>query len=114
MTNPRWKHRPPGSNWGDFGPDDQLGRLNLVTREKRLQGLAEARKGIAFCLSLPLDYPGGNALNPRRFPPRLRPTLRGGAAEFQLHAGGDGVDRRVQRWLGRRGGAIVILAEAIN
>jgi hypothetical protein len=26
--NPRWKHRPPNSNWGDFGPDDQLGTLN--------------------------------------------------------------------------------------
>ena len=32
--NPRWKHRPAGSTWGDFGPDDQLGRLNLVTPEK--------------------------------------------------------------------------------
>ena len=30
----RWKHRPEGSNWGDFGPDDQLGRLNLLTPEK--------------------------------------------------------------------------------
>src|SRR5437667_105111 len=30
---PRWKQRPPGSNWGEFGPDDQRGRMNLVTRE---------------------------------------------------------------------------------
>ena len=22
-ANPRWKQRPPGSNWGDFGPDDR-------------------------------------------------------------------------------------------
>ena len=66
MTNPRWKHRPPGSNWGDFGPDDQRGRLNLITPEKVRQGLAEAREGITFCLSLPLDYPGGNVMNPRR------------------------------------------------
>jgi hypothetical protein len=28
-------------------------------------------------LSLPLDYPGGNVLNPRRHPPVLRPTMRG-------------------------------------
>ena len=27
----RWKRRPEGSNWGDFGPDDQIGRLNLLT-----------------------------------------------------------------------------------
>ena len=29
--NPRWTQRPAGSTWGDFGPDDQLGRLNLLT-----------------------------------------------------------------------------------
>jgi kynurenine formamidase len=74
----RWKQRPPGSNWGEFGPDDQRGRMNLVTREKRLQGVAEVKEGIAFCLSLPLDYPGGTALNPRRRPPRLASTLRDG------------------------------------
>jgi hypothetical protein len=90
MTNPRWKHRPPGSNWGDFGPDDQLGRLNLITREKLRQGLAEATKGIAFCLSLPLDYPGGNALNPRRYPPQLRPTLRDGRPNFNCTLEGTG------------------------
>ena len=74
----RWKKRPEGSNWGDFGPDDQLGRLNLLTPEKVRQGIAEVREGRVFCLSLPLDYPGGNVLNPRRHPPILRPTLRNG------------------------------------
>ena len=73
---PRWKNRPPGSNWGDFGPDDQAGRLNLITREKVLQGIAEVSQGLSFNLSLPLDVPGGNVLNPRRHPPVLRPTLR--------------------------------------
>ncbi len=76
--NPRWKERPPGSTWGDFGPDDQLGRLNLLTPKKVKQGTAEVRAGIAFCLSLPLDYPGQNKLNPRRFPPRLDATYRDG------------------------------------
>ena len=34
----RWKQRPEGSNWGDYGPDDQLGRLNLLTEaQERLQ-----------------------------------------------------------------------------
>src|SRR5271154_2321798 len=77
-NNPRWTHRPPGSTWGDFGPDDQLGRLNLLTREKVLQGIAEVREGRNFCLSMPLDYPGGNVLNPRRHPPKLQPTQREG------------------------------------
>jgi kynurenine formamidase len=74
----RWKNRPPGSNWGEFGPDDQRGRMNLVTREKVLQGIAEVKEGITFCLSLPLDYPGGSVLNPRRSPPRLASTIRDG------------------------------------
>ena len=39
----RWKHRPEGSNWGDFGPDDQLGRLNLITEEQVLKGAREIR-----------------------------------------------------------------------
>jgi len=72
----RWKKRPPGSNWGDFGADDQAGRLNLITPEKVLQGIAEVHAGLSFNLSLPLDVPGGNVLNPRRYPPVLRPTLR--------------------------------------
>src|SRR5256885_579330 len=78
VPNPRWKIKPAGSTWGDFGPDDQLGRLNLVTPEKVKQGVAEVREGRSFCLSMPLDYPGGNILNPRRNPPVLSPTQRGG------------------------------------
>ncbi|MFN7086047.1 MAG: cyclase family protein [Burkholderiales bacterium] len=74
--NPRWKKRPPGSNWGEFGPDDQCGRLNLLTPEKVRQGIAEAREGVTFNLSLPLDYPGGNELQPRRHPPRLQAARR--------------------------------------
>jgi kynurenine formamidase len=82
MATQRWRRRPLGSNWGDFGPDDQRGRLNLITPEKVRQGLAEAKEGVTFCLSLPLDYPGGSLLNPRRHPPSLRPTLRDGRPNF--------------------------------
>ena len=31
----RWTRRPEGSNWGDFGMEDQVGRLNLITPEER-------------------------------------------------------------------------------
>jgi hypothetical protein len=78
---PRWKHAPPGSHWGEFGPDDRLGRMNLVTPAKVRQGMAEVREGLTFCLSLPLDVPGGMALNARRLPPRLYGTLRDGASQ---------------------------------
>lgn len=74
----RWKNRPEGSNWGDFGPDDQLGRVNLIGRDQVLKGAAEVKEGKSFCLSLPLNLPGGNLLNPRRNPPRLQPTYRDG------------------------------------
>ncbi len=87
-STPRWKQRPEGSNWGDFGPDDQAGRMNLLTPEKVLQGIAEVKTGRSFNLSLPLDFPGGNVLNPRRMPPVLRPTSREGAPmlNYQLRA----------------------------
>ena len=76
-TTRRWVNRPAGSNWGDFGDDDQLGRLNLIGPQQVRAAAAEVREGRTFCLSLPLDYPGGNALNARRHPPKLRPTSRG-------------------------------------
>lgn len=71
----RWKNRPEGSEWGDHGADDELGRVNLITPEKVKQGIAEVKEGLTFCLSLPLDYPGGNILNVRRHPPRRMPTF---------------------------------------
>ena len=69
----RWIHRPADSTWGDWGGDDELGRINLLTPEKVRQGVREVEAGITFSLSLPLDYPGGSALNQRRYPPILRP-----------------------------------------
>lgn len=77
MNQPRWTKRPEGSNWGDFGPDDQLGRVNLIGPEQVLKGIKEVHEGVTFCLSLPLDIPGGKVLNPRRSPPKLSPTALG-------------------------------------
>jgi kynurenine formamidase len=74
---PRWTRRPDGSTWGDFG-DGQLGRLGLLTPDRVRAGIAEAREGLTFCLSLPLDFPGGSVLNPRRFPPDVHPVVRDG------------------------------------
>jgi hypothetical protein len=80
----RWNQRPSGSTWGDWGEDDELGRINLLTRAKVLEGVREVEAGLSFCLSLPLDYPGGTALNQRRHPPILAPTedMRGNPGTF--------------------------------
>ena len=51
---------------GDWG--ENVGRTNLLASEKVLQGVREVEPGISFRLSLPLDYPGGTALNQRRHP----------------------------------------------
>jgi kynurenine formamidase len=67
----RWRRRPEGSNWGDFGEDDQIGRMNLITPERRLAAAAEIRTGLSFALSLPLDYPGGSSFGGVRKPPVL-------------------------------------------
>lgn len=67
----RWKNRPEGSNWGEFEPDDQIGKMNLLTPERRLAGVREVREGIAFTLSLPLDYPGGTLPGSLRQEPKL-------------------------------------------
>jgi len=80
--NKRWKIRPEGSNWGDFGPNDQLGRINLLTEDRVLEAVKEVRTGRNFCLSMPLDLPGGNAINPSRLPPELKPVIREGEIAF--------------------------------
>jgi kynurenine formamidase len=87
--NPRWTVRPDGSNWGEFGPDDQLGRLNLLTPERVRAAAREIREGLTFCLSLPLDRPGGNVLSPSRHPPVLRPTVRNGRARMNYRLSAD-------------------------
>lgn len=78
----RWKNRPEGSNWGDFGADDQIGRMNLVTPEIRRRAAEEIREGLAFCLSLPLDYPGSNKLTPHRLPPQFHHAKRGAGHNY--------------------------------
>lgn len=81
----RWKIRPDASTWGEFGDDNQIGRMALLTPAMRLAGVAEVRNGLAFTLSLPLDYPGGSALSPNRHQPRLQAGRRpDGTANYKF------------------------------
>ncbi|HYC47257.1 MAG TPA: cyclase family protein [Burkholderiales bacterium] len=80
----RWTNRPEGSNWGEFGDADQHGRMNLITADRRIRALQEVKTGEVFCLSHPLDKPGGNVLNPNRYPPVFHPVKRGEDVYFNL------------------------------
>lgn len=48
----------------------------MIDRKKIMEGIAEVKEGKTFCLSLPLDYPGGQVINKVRFPPVLKPVIR--------------------------------------
>ena len=40
------------SNWGRWGPDDEIGALNLITPEKRLEAVALVREGLTLSLAV--------------------------------------------------------------
>ncbi len=48
---------PPGSSWGVFGDDDQVGTLNFITPESVAAAARLVRKGQTFSLNLPLNLP---------------------------------------------------------
>jgi hypothetical protein len=83
----RRKHGEPRAK-GSFEPaldpsagPFELGRLwrersnrspHLITPERRRKAAEEIKEGLVFCLSLPLDLPGGNLLVAQRHPPRRK------------------------------------------
>ncbi|KRC85717.1 cyclase [Achromobacter sp. Root83] len=85
----RYLRRPEGSNWGDFGQDDQLGTLNHLDRHARLAAVAEIREGISFSLSLPLTVPRAPVLNPRRKGPVIVPAEKNGVPVYRYPLGRD-------------------------
>jgi kynurenine formamidase len=46
-------------NWGRWGPDDELGTINLISPEVRRRGAAAVRTGKSFSLALPLSESEG-------------------------------------------------------
>ena len=42
----------PPSNWGKWGPDDEVGSLNYLTRDEVLRGVASVRTGEVFTLQV--------------------------------------------------------------
>lgn len=64
------------SNWGRWGPDDELGTLNLITPEKRRQALALAREGVSVGCARPIIHEGAGV--PDVLWPPLHFMLRSG------------------------------------
>lgn len=62
---------PPNSAWGLWGPEDQIGTLNLLNDERTKAAIAEVRSGRVFNLNLPIDEPwrppGSRRGNPKHY-----------------------------------------------
>jgi kynurenine formamidase len=70
-------------NWGRWGENDEIGALNMVTAEKRLQAARLVRTGRLVSLSRPVPIKAGpNNLQPvQHFMKRLPRGETGGSAE---------------------------------
>jgi kynurenine formamidase len=53
-------------NWGRWGPDDEIGCLNLLDAAEVLRGVAQVRSGKVFTLGVPIGAPGGDPVWPGR------------------------------------------------
>jgi len=65
------------SNWGKWGPDDEIGTLNYVTPEVIRRSAQLVRRGVAWSLAIPFDTSGPQIGQPRRFNPIHRMILTG-------------------------------------
>lgn len=67
------------SNWGKWGPDDELGTVNYITPEKIVAAARLVRQGKVFSLAIPFDSQGPQT----GFAGRVNPL------HFMLQDGGD-------------------------
>jgi hypothetical protein len=68
-------------NWGRWGPDDQVGAVNLITAEKRLRATGLVRSGRAVSLSREFPKtPAANNPTPAQHFMRINPRVGGASA----------------------------------
>ena len=48
----RWQNRPEGSNWGEFGDDDQSGSLNYITPDRVQAAVGDPERVHIMCSAL--------------------------------------------------------------
>lgn len=76
------------SNWGRWGADDRRGTLNLIDDAARMRGIAAARRGKAFSLSMPFDEGGPQTgfvpgrINPERTMLSINSSITGDPSDF--------------------------------
>ena len=58
--------RDAPKNWGKWGPDDEVGSLNYLTRAEVLRGVASVRSGKTFTLQIQMGNPAGDPVWPGR------------------------------------------------
>ncbi len=56
------------SNWGKWGPDDEVGSLNYLTAEEVLRGVQHVKQGTVFTLQRLIGDPKGDPVWPGRSP----------------------------------------------
>ena len=56
------------TNWGKWGPDDEVGALNYLTAEEVLRGVRHIRQGSVFTLQRLIGDPQGDPVWPGRKP----------------------------------------------
>ena len=56
------------TNWGKWGPDDEVGALNYLTAEEVLRGVRHIRQGSVFTLQRLIGDPKGDPVWPGRKP----------------------------------------------
>ena len=75
-------------NWDRWGPDDQVGTLNLITDDVVRNGAAQVQQGKRFSLAIPLDQNGPQTgiipgrTNPLRTMLMINTALTGDPAQF--------------------------------
>jgi kynurenine formamidase len=67
------------SNWGKWGPDDEIGGLNYLGPEQVLAGVATIRSGRTFTLQTAMCAPGGDPIWPGRANPQRYNTIDEGS-----------------------------------
>jgi len=77
------------NNWGRWGPDDEIGTINLVTDDVRRRGAACVKTGKAFSLALPLSEAEGiqigvmpGRINPTRTMTQINTPFTGDPSDF--------------------------------